>query len=87
MPHLWPNDPLVPDDWAADEAAHHPHVVAAMAEGFCPKHLVQFGADSMCTPCGARWEFVSAAGTAPTCIAAPPFAVTDGHTVLVSRYL
>lgn len=91
----WPEDPLIPEAWA-DEVKYHPIVVAALAEGFCPKHLVKLtpagsisaSAADFCPPCRASWEFTTAAGTASTSdLLIPRFAVTDGSVVLVSRTL
>jgi len=86
---LWPDYPLVPAEWADD--SYQPQVVAAIAEGHCPKHLGALAPpDGYCPSCRAGWELTMTAGTAssmPPPGGWPPFAVTDGTTVLVSRDL
>jgi hypothetical protein len=48
---LWPDLPLVPDEWT-DEIGYHQPVVAASTEGFCPKHLVALRSpDAYCPSC------------------------------------
>ncbi len=93
MNQQWPDDPLIPDEWA-DEEKYHPQVVAALSEGFCPKHMIKLvpagslSATDYCRPCRASWEFTTSAGTVPTTgMWVPRFAVTDGTVVLVSRNL
>ena len=83
----WPDRPLIPDEWTDDSGYHQP-VVAAIAEGFCPKHLIALRLpDAYCRPCDASWELTISAGTIPTTRPYPPFAVSDGRTVLVCREL
>ncbi len=93
MNHRWPDRPIVPDEWT-DDSGYHPYVVAAISEGFCPKHTIPLSAaDALtaadfCSPCGVSWELTNTAGTISTFGAPPPpFAVTEGTVVLVSRYL
>lgn len=83
----WPEHPLVPDEWT-DESGFHGPVVAAIAEGFCPKHLTPLSpADAFCSSCGDGWELTSSAGTVSTSGAWARWAVTDGEIVLVSRHI
>jgi hypothetical protein len=83
----WPDWPLIPDEWT-DDSGHHQPVVAAIAEGFCPKHLVSLRLpDAYCPPCRASWELTTSAGTITASGPHPRFAVSDGRTVLVSRKL
>ena len=83
----WPDRPLVPDEWT-DDSGYHQQVVSAIAEGFCPKHQIPLESlDAYCPPCDACWELTTYAGTIPTTGPWPPWAVTDGSTVLVARDL
>jgi hypothetical protein len=84
---LWPDRPLIPDEWT-DESGYHQPVVAAITEGFCPKHLGALRSpDAYCPSCDASWELTIYTGTIPTGGPYPRFAVSDGRTVLVSRVL
>jgi hypothetical protein len=84
----WPDRPLVPDDWTND-SGYHQQVSAAIAGGFSPKHLTALGSfgDDYCPSCNACWELTTYAGTIPTTGPWPPWIVTDGSPVLVSRYI
>jgi hypothetical protein len=83
----WPDRPLVPDEWT-DESGFHEQVVAAISEGYCPKHRIALRtADGYCPVCLACYELTSSAGTADASGVWAPWAVTDGRTVQVSRYI
>ena len=88
----WPDNPLIPEAW--DSYDYHPEVLTSLSEGFCPKHLVRLDSAGYCRSCGVGWELTSCVGTVPTSYVPipgrryyPPFAVTDGYTVLVEREL
>jgi hypothetical protein len=82
----WPDRPIIPDAWIGN-SVHHPAVVAALSEGYCPKHLTALGTSDSdyCSSCRICWELESCAGTIPTTGPYPPWAVTDGNTVLVCK--
>lgn len=83
----WPDIPLIPFEWDQSDA-YQPHANTLISEGHCPKHVRPLSRDGRCAPCGGvTWELTSSAGTASTEFSRPlpPWAVTDGQTVLVSR--
>jgi hypothetical protein len=86
----WPPSPLIPADWT-DDSPYLPLVVTRISEGYCPKDLTLLSADDgYCGRCDALFSLVSSAGTIPTTNAIgpgvfPPWAITDGTTVMVSR--
>lgn len=83
----WPDVPLIPYEWDQSDA-YQPHAIAMISEGYCPKHVRPLYGDGRCQTCGGvAWELTSWASTAPTIFARPlpPWAVTDGRTVLVER--
>jgi hypothetical protein len=87
MSTRWPDDPLVPREWDQSDAYQF-EVNSLISEGFCPKHVTSLSPGGVCAPCGhVSWELTSSAGTASTVFVdpLPPWAVTDGRTVLVER--
>src|SRR5690348_7174331 len=78
----WPDIPIVPYEWDRGHAYQYEANIL-ISEGFCPKHICSLSWDGRCVACGGvTWELTSNAGTASSTGPFPPWAVTDGRTVL-----